>query len=320
MEQIIPDYSESKRADITQENIDQLKQLFPEVFSEGKIDFDALKAVLGEAIDDSDERYNFIWQGKARARQIAQTPSTGTLRPCKEESVNWDTTENLFIEGDNLEVLKLLQKAYHKKIKMIYIAPPYNTGKDFIYKDRFNDTSGRRHTNWLNMLYPRLKLARNLLSDEGMIFISIDDHEVVNLSNVCNEIFGEDNFVERFIWKSGRTSASIFTREHEYILAYAKDRTQLPHIVYKGDDRLISDRAIKKVSVKNPASEITFPAGVKFLGENKTFPPVFGNKEVVEVTSGVFECKNGVLAREVTLKADWTMKHEAPNRKLAVRK
>uniref|UniRef100_UPI00359CB448 site-specific DNA-methyltransferase n=1 Tax=Xenorhabdus yunnanensis TaxID=3025878 RepID=UPI00359CB448 len=237
IEKITLDYPESKSADITQENIEQLKQLFPEVFSEGKIDFDALRAVLGEVVDDSDERYNFTWHGKTRARQIAQTLSTGTLRPCKEESVNWDTTENLFIEGDNLEVLKLLQKSYHKKIKMIYIDPPYNTGNDFVYKDNFRG-------NWLNMLYPRLKLARNLLSDEGMIFISIDDHEVVNLSNVCNEIFGEDNFVERFIWKSGRTSASIFTREHEYILAYAKDRTQLPHIVYKGDDSLISDRAI----------------------------------------------------------------------------
>ncbi|REF25545.1 hypothetical protein BDD26_0031 [Xenorhabdus cabanillasii] len=139
IEKITLNYPESKSADITQKNIDQLKQLFPEVFSEGKIDFDALKAVLGEVVDDSDERYNFTWRGKARARQIAQTPSTGTLRPCKEESVNWDTTGNLFIEGDNLEVLKLLQKSYHKKVKMIYIDPPYNTGNDFIYKDNFQD-------------------------------------------------------------------------------------------------------------------------------------------------------------------------------------
>ncbi|WP_262947486.1 site-specific DNA-methyltransferase, partial [Xenorhabdus indica] len=215
----------------------------------------------------SDERYSFTWQGKTRARQIAQTPPTGTLRPCKEESVNWDTTENLFIEGDNLEVLKLLRKSCHKKVKMIYIDPPYNTGKDFIYQDSFRD-------NWLNMMYPRLKLARDLLSDDGIIFISIDDHEVVNLSYLCNEIFGEGNFVERLIWKNGRTSSSTFTREHEYILVYAKDLSQLPRIVYKGDDSLVSDRAIKKVSVKNPASEITFPAGIKFLGENKTFPSV----------------------------------------------
>ncbi len=139
MEKITAASAESKSLDITAQNIEQLKALFPDVFSEGKIDFDALKAVLGEAIDDSAERYNLTWNGKNKARQIAQTPSTGTLRPCKEESVNWDSTENLFIEGDNLEVLKLLQKSYHKKVKMIYIDPPYNTGKDFVYKDSFHD-------------------------------------------------------------------------------------------------------------------------------------------------------------------------------------
>ncbi|MEQ1963415.1 DNA methyltransferase, partial [Xenorhabdus khoisanae] len=132
-----------------------------------------------------EERYRFTWQGKTRARQIAQTPSTGTLRPCKEDSVNWDTTENLFIEGDNLEVLKLLQTSYHQKVKMIYIDPPYNTGKDFIYKDNF-------HGNWLNMMYPRLLVAKNLLHPEGMIYISIDDNEVFNLVKVCEEIFGYD--------------------------------------------------------------------------------------------------------------------------------
>lgn len=208
---------EAKSLDITQQNIEQLKQLFPDVFSENKIDFEALKAVLGEEIDDSEERYNFTWNGKTKARQIAQTPSTGTLRPSKAESVNWDTTENLFIEGDNLEVLKLLQKPYHKKVKMIYIDPPYNTGKDFVYKDNFrdniqnyfnqtnqvdaqgnklstnSDTSGRYHSNWLNMMYPRLKLARNLLKDDGVIFISIDDNEQGNLKQICDEIFGAEN-------------------------------------------------------------------------------------------------------------------------------
>lgn len=210
---------EAKSLDITSQNIEQLKQLFPDVFSEGKIDFEALKAVLGAEIDDSEERYNFTWNGKTKARQIAQTPSTGTLRPCKEESVNWDTTGNLFIEGDNLEVLKLLQKPYHKKVKMIYIDPPYNTGNDFVYKDNFrdnvknyleitgqvdsdgnklstnSDSSGRFHSDWLNMMYPRLKLARNLLKDDGVIFVSIDDNESLNLRNIMNEIFGETNFI-----------------------------------------------------------------------------------------------------------------------------
>ena len=253
MEKITGDSPEAKSLDITQQNIEQLKQLFPDVFSENKIDFEALKAVLGEEVDDSAERYNFTWNGKAKARQIAQTPSIGTLRPSKEESVNWDTTENLFIEGDNLEVLKLLQKSYHRKVKMIYIDPPYNTGKDFVYKDNFNDNiknylevtgqvdnvgnnistnsdaSGRYHSNWLNMIYPRLKLARNLLSDDGIIFISIDDYEQVNLKRVCDEIFGEDNSLETIIWKKRYQGAKEkhLVAVHEYILVYAKDKNNI---------------------------------------------------------------------------------------------
>ncbi|AYM86859.1 site-specific DNA-methyltransferase [Pseudoalteromonas agarivorans] len=251
MEQISNQSAESKSLDITNANIEQLKQIFPDVFSEGKVDFDALKAVLGEAVDDSDERYNFTWNGKNRARQIAQTPSTGTLRPCKEDSVNWDSTENLFIEGDNLEVLKLLQKSYHKKVKMIYIDPPYNTGKDFVYKDNFHDniknylevsgqvdgegnklssnseTSGRYHSDWLNMMYPRLKLARNLLTDDGVIFLSIDSNEVFNLKALCDQIFGENNFCADFIIKSnprGSQSNGFSANQHEYLLCFAKDK------------------------------------------------------------------------------------------------
>jgi len=184
--------------DIVSENVSKLKELFPEILTEDKIDFDKLKEVLGKYTESDSERYNFTWKGKSAALRLAQTPSSGTLRPCKEESKNWDTTENLYIEGDNLEVLKLLQKSYYAKIKMIYIDPPYNTGKDFVYKDNYNDNlqnylkftgqvdqegmkistntdmSGRYHTNWLNMMYPRLRLARNLLNNEGVIFISID--------------------------------------------------------------------------------------------------------------------------------------------------
>jgi adenine-specific DNA-methyltransferase len=209
---------DGKTPDIAEENIGKLKQLFPEVFTEGKIDFEKLQQVLGEYVEDSNERYNFTWNGKGRALRLSQTPSLGTLRPCKEESKDWDTTQNLYIEGDNLEVLKLLQKSYYGKVKMIYIDPPYNTGKDFVYKDDFHDSlenykkitgqvdsdgnristnteaSGRYHTDWLNMMYPRLRLARNLLTDDGVIFISIDDNEVDNLKKICNEVFGEDNF------------------------------------------------------------------------------------------------------------------------------
>ncbi|MDF4489750.1 site-specific DNA-methyltransferase [Vibrio parahaemolyticus] len=264
IEKLTLDHPESKSADITEGNIQQLKQLFPDVFSEGKIDFEALKAVLGEAVDDSDERYNFTWNGKNQARQIAQTPSTGTLRPCKEDSVNWDSTENLFIEGDNLEVLKLLQKSYHKKVKMIYIDPPYNTGRDFVYPDDYSDniknylsitgqhdvdglklstnteTSGRYHTEWLNMLYPRLKLARNLLSDDGVIFISIDDNEITNLRKMCDEVFGEDNFLSQIIVQSnkrGQTYKDI-AKCHEYILIYYKSSDSCLGELEKSSDAL----------------------------------------------------------------------------------
>ena len=237
---------------IVDENIEKLKELFPEIFSEGKIDCTKLEEELGEYINKKNERYNFTWNGKQAAKKIAQTPSTGTLRPCKEESKNWDTTQNLYIEGDNLEVLKLLQKSYHKKVKMIYIDPPYNTGKDFVYKDNFrdniknymeqtgqvdsegnrlstnSDTNGRYHSDWLSMMYPRLKLARNLLKDDGVIFISIDDNEVANLRKLCDEIFGEDNYVQEIIWEkkfSPQNDAKYFSLNHEQILCYAKNKT-----------------------------------------------------------------------------------------------
>lgn len=235
--------------DLTQDSIEQLKALFPNVFTEGKIDFDALKAELGEHLELEGERYQFTWNGKAQAKRIATTPSMGTLRPAVDESVNWDSTENLYIEGDNLEVLKLLQKAYFGKVKMIYIDPPYNTGKDFVYKDDFkdnlsnykrltnqvdeqgnplttnSDSSGRYHSNWLNMMYPRLKLARNLLRDDGVIFISIDDNEVHNLRKLCDEIFGEGNFVAELLWKRRASSAMAdnnVSSDHEYVICYQK--------------------------------------------------------------------------------------------------
>ncbi|MBR1626256.1 MAG: site-specific DNA-methyltransferase [Bacteroidales bacterium] len=234
---------------IVEDNIEKLKSIFPDVFTEGKVDFDKLQDVLGNYIEKRDERYNFTWNGKSAALRLAQTPSTGTLRPCKEESKDWNTTENLYIEGDNLEVLKLLQKSYHNKIKMIYIDPPYNTGNDFVYKDDFKDnienykkttgqideegnkistnseSDGRYHTNWLNMIYPRLRLARNLLSNEGAIFISIDDNEVRNLRIVCDEIFGEDNFVAQFPWRKRTAKSDVpygVSQDYEWVVCYAK--------------------------------------------------------------------------------------------------
>ena len=244
-----------KSADIVKENIEQLKQLFPEVFSEDKINFEKLEEILGNYVNQDEDHYNFTWHGKKKAARLAQTPSAGTLRPAKDESVDFDNTQNLFIEGDNLEVLKLLQKSYHRKVKMIYIDPPYNTGNDFVYEDDFKDgvknylemtgqidgegkklgtnssSAGRYHTNWLNMMYPRLKLARNLLRDDGVIFISIDDNEQINLKRICDDIFGEENFRNHIITRrrvkslnmqfadDGLTSMNV---GFEYILVYAK--------------------------------------------------------------------------------------------------
>ena len=234
--------------DLKEENLNRLKEIFPEVFQEGKIDFEKLRLLLGDNVEDKEERYEFTWNGKRDAIRIAQTPSTGTLRPDKESSKNWDDTENLYIEGDNLEVLKLLQKSYFGKVKMIYIDPPYNTGNDFIYPDNFKDnianykeitnqstkanpeTNGRYHTDWLNMMYPRLKLARNLLREDGVIFISIDDHEIENLKRLCNEIFGEENFISNLVIETGDVfgpkAAHIektFVKVKDYALVYAKN-------------------------------------------------------------------------------------------------
>ena len=237
--------------DITAENIKAMEQFFPEAFEEGKIDFDVLRQLLGDFVDDAQERYSFKWNGKGKALRLSQTPSMGTLRPCREESKEWDNTENLYIEGDNLEVLKLLQKSYYGKIKMIYIDPPYNTGNDFVYKDNFRDNihnykkitgqvdgegnknstnteaSGRFHTDWLNMMYPRLRLARNLLSEDGVIFISIDDNEQGNLKKICDEAFGEDNFVNNLVWVCNITGRQIAgygaAKTWESILVYAKN-------------------------------------------------------------------------------------------------
>lgn len=239
--------SESK--DLLQENINQLKTLFPEIVTEGKIDFKALQAILGEEIEEGEEFYRFTWAGKAQARREAHKPSTGTLRPCPEESVDWDKTKNLYIEGDNLEVLKLLQKSYASKVKMIYIDPPYNTGQDFIYKDNYKDnlknyqeltgqidndgnkistntdSDGRYHSNWLNMMYPRLKLARNLLKEDGVIFMSIDENEVHNLISLGNNIYGSNNFRGIISRSTGTRMGSgnkKISSELDYIIVYSK--------------------------------------------------------------------------------------------------
>lgn len=245
---------EAQSADLVVSNIAQLKALFPELLTESSkgatINLDVLKALVGDAtVTDADEKYSLNWHGKRRARQLALMPSTGTLRPCPEESIDWDTTQNLMIEGDNLEVLKLLQKSYAGKVKLIYIDPPYNTGKDFVYPDNFHssiknyleltgqaengaklstnsDASGRYHTDWLSMMYPRLKLARNLMRDDGLIFVSIDDTEVHHLRAIMSEIFGEENFVGNIVWEKAYTAnmtAKFISNTHDHIVVYAKN-------------------------------------------------------------------------------------------------
>lgn len=247
---------EAQSANLVADNIEKLKALFPELLTEtvvngqttAALNVDVLKALVGDAtVTDSDEKYGLNWHGKRKARQIALTPSTGTLRPAKEESVDWDTTQNLMIEGDNLEVLKLLQKSYAGKVKLIYIDPPYNTGKDFVYPDNFQDNirnyleltgqteggskittnteaSGRFHTDWLNMLLPRLKLSRTLLRKDGVVFISIDDRELANLRLVANEVLGEENFVATVSVVNnmkGRNDKKHIAACHEYVVIYA---------------------------------------------------------------------------------------------------
>ncbi len=235
---------------VTDERMERLRDLFPEAFREGKIDFERLRSALGDAVDEGRERYGLSWAGKSEAIRAVQIPSVGTLKPVPEESVNFDTTGNLFIEGDNLEVLKLLQNAYHGRIKMIYIDPPYNTGREFIYNDNFRDglgdylrrtgqtdgegvrlstnseTEGRYHSRWLSMMLPRLFLARNLLAQDGVIFVSIDDHEVQNLRLLMDEIFGGENFVATVIWEkvyAPKSSSKYLSEDHDYVVVYARN-------------------------------------------------------------------------------------------------
>jgi adenine-specific DNA-methyltransferase len=270
----VPDKLDLGSLDIAEGRRQGLLRLFPEIRTEGeKLDLERLKLALGEAVDVGRERYGMTWPGKADCFRTIQAPTLATLQPCPGESVNFDTTENLIIEGDNLEVLKLLQKSYLGKVKLIYIDPPYNTGNDFIYPDNYTESlrtyleytgqvdaegkkfgtnteaDGRFHSKWLNMMYPRLYLARNLLTEDGVIFISVDDNEVDNLRKLCNEIFGDENFIATVIWQkvyAPKSSAKHFSEDHDYVLAFARrsdcwrpellPRTEAQDAVYKNPD------------------------------------------------------------------------------------
>ena len=260
----------------------QLAELIPDAIADGKVDVAKLQELLGTDAADSTERFGLFWPGKKRALRSAQEPTTATLKPDFKNSKDWDTTENVFIEGDNLEVLKILQKHYHAKIKMIYIDPPYNTGKDFVYPDNYkegldtylewtrqvneegkkvstnSETEGRYHSNWLNMMYPRLKLARNLMTADGMIFVSIDDHEVANLRRLMDEVFGEANFVATFKWNKtskAPTLSKLIRNKYEYILAYTRGGIGR----LRGVDSY--NTAAPLLNSGNPRSNLTFRAG-----------------------------------------------------------
>jgi len=280
--------------DIAAAEQDKLRAVFPQCFVEGKLDERKLFELLGtfDTLDENDrEKYEFRWKGKQEALQLAGKRSAGTLRPCPGESVEWDTTRNLYIEGDNLEVLKLLQTSYYRKVKMIYIDPPYNTGNDFVYADDFADplaryreitqqttksnpeSMGRFHTNWLNMMLPRLRLAANLLRDDGVIFISIDDHEVHNLRKLCDGVFGEENFIAELVWEraySPKNDAKYISNSHDYVLMYVKSienyqigrlqRTEEANARYQNPDN--DPRGVWKpsdMSVKTYNAECDYP-------------------------------------------------------------
>lgn len=278
--------------DLSQENITKIRALFPDCVTEAAdeqgnirlaVDFDQLRQTLSDHIvEGPQERYRLDWPGKREALLTANAPIAKTLRPCREESVDFDTTQNLFIEGDNLDALKLLQESYLGKVKMIYIDPPYNTGNDFIYDDDFSensdtfllrsnqsdeqggrlvantDSNGRFHSDWLTMIYARLKIAKKLLSDQGVIFISIDDGEVHNTRAICNEVFGTENFVECFVWKKsygGGPKEKYAVTQHEYVLMFAKDISSLPPFSLPYDPKKV-ERYYKgrdsKYSVRGP--------------------------------------------------------------------
>ena len=265
---------ETCSADLVTENVERLKALFPGLITEGPdgtaVNVDVLKQLVGDTtVTDADEKFGLNWHGKRRARQLALTPSTGTLRPCPEDSVDWDTTKNLMIEGDNLEVLKLLQKSYASKVKLIYIDPPYNTGKDFVYPDKFQDSiknyleltgqmeegakissnteaSGRFHTAWLNMMYPRLRVAKTLLSPIGAIFISIDDNELSNLKVVCDEVFGAECYAGCVARVTGTPTGGGFralVNEIDNVLIYLRQPdVAISGISFTDDDAAIYDK------------------------------------------------------------------------------
>ena len=331
---------ETRSEDITAENLDQLRALFPEVFTEGKIEFDVLHQLLGGAVEEREEKYGLNWFGKRKARQLALTPSNGTLLPCPEDSVEWDTTQNIMIEGDNLEVLKLLLKSYAGRVKMIYIDPPYNTGKDYVYPDNYQDSiknyqeitgqvdggrklstnaesNGRYHTDWLNMLYPRLKVAKNLLSKEGVIFISIDDSEIGNLRIVCDEIFGAENFCGVIKRRAARKTAFLSKRMTDmcdYVVAYVGSENAAP--LSAGQ---VSDGTRPVLNAGNAESIRLLRAGsIAKCGDQVIKAGVYGAQTLsFEILDDLY-VKDGKVINEVRIRGPWRINQEVLDKTLFV--
>src|SRR5579859_2088545 len=295
--------------DVLETQIAMIRYLFPEAIVEGKVDFDKLRTTLGAAAESGPGRFHFSWAGKDDAVSLLQTPSQGTLIPCPSQSVNFETTGNIFIEGDNLEVLKILFRPYFGRVKLIYIDPPYNTGQDFVYRDNYTDplktylqitvqidadgtlltsnpeTSGRYHSAWLSMMYPRLFLARQLLEDGGLIFVSVDDHEVHHLKMLMNEVFGEENFVAQLVWKTvygGGAKVKHVVGMHEYIIVFAREKASLGFISLPPDPNILRLYKFKdeKVEVRGPY--YTQPLATTSMDERKRlrFPIEYEGEQI----------------------------------------
>ena len=293
--------------DIVKEDIEKLKSIFPQCVVEGKVKIDQLLNLFGEYDEREFEKYEFTWKGKNECYKVARERTKATLLPCESESVNFNDTENLYIEGDNLEVLKILQQGYYNKIKMIYIDPPYNTGNDFVYKDNYRDslenyknivsstgksnpeTSGRFHTDWLNMMFPRLMLAHTLLKDDGVIFISIDDNEVDNLKKMCNEIFGENNFVTQISWEcldTIKNDAKYFSDNNEYIICYAKNIEKLViQGIKKGEKQ---EKYYRNYDNDERGKYLLTPLHAKSGTEASLYTYIFSNGQVWEAPKGTY--------------------------------
>lgn len=328
--------------DLVQDNLDWIAERIPGCITESRndkgevvraVDFDLLRQELStEIVEGPQERYHLNWPGKKEALLAANARIAKTLRPNREESIDFDTTENLFIEGDNLDALKLLQETYLNRVRLICIDPPYNTGKDFVYSDKYatssqeyllrtfqeneegsrlvlnTDSNGRFHSDWLSMLYPRLRLARDLLAEDGVIMVHIDDNEIHNLCAMMAEIFGSKNALAILIWnKQHSQQQGLFKRYHEYVVVYARDASQLTNIM--GGEGEIDAGAIKKVSRGNPASEFTIPAGTRFdAPDGFELSGTYGDSEKVRVVSGRLRALDKKTVEDVVLEAGWTQK------------